>query len=206
MRRLFGSTKEAAPTQPAPSLQEASAKIDTQISNVESKIQQAEQEIKKIIASGSGPAAKARAMQAMKRKKMYEQQRDTLMGSQFTMEQMAFNLEQAEATATTVAAMKAGTEKLKEQMKSMSPEQVDEVMDDMAEINDEFELVSQALASTAGGGVDDAELMDEYLRMEEEMALSKVMEGGSGLTAATPAPAAAAASTALVPEAAPSAP
>lgn len=55
---------------------------------------------------GSGGSG-GRAAQAMKRKKMYEQQRDQLIGTQFNIENLAFQQEQAEITCTAVEAMKA---------------------------------------------------------------------------------------------------
>lgn len=52
-----------------------------------------------------GPAAaniKKRAMETLKRKKMYEQQRDQMAGQQFNIEQTSFAIDSIKDTATTV--------------------------------------------------------------------------------------------------------
>mmetsp|Transcript_93573 Transcript_93573/g.238261 ORF Transcript_93573/g.238261 Transcript_93573/m.238261 type:complete len:215 (+) Transcript_93573:64-708(+) len=185
MRRLLGSKKEEPKAAAAPSLQEASAKIDLQVQSLEDKILQCDVEVKKLVAQGTNPTAKQRALQVLKRKKMYEQQRDQLLGTQFNVEQIAFHQEQAEITMAAAAAMKAGTEALKKQTQTINISTVDELVDDMAEITDEMNAIQEALAQQAGGVTDDADLAEEYAKMEEEMALMKLMESGSGLGAAS---------------------
>lgn len=52
-----------------------------------------------------GPTAaniKRRAMECLKRKKMYEQQRDQMAGQQFNIEQTSFAIDSIKDTATTV--------------------------------------------------------------------------------------------------------
>lgn len=54
-----------------------------------------------------GPTAtniKRRAMECLKRKKMYEQQRDQMAGQQFNIEQTTFAIDSIKDTATTVGA------------------------------------------------------------------------------------------------------
>mmetsp|Transcript_7078 Transcript_7078/g.17553 ORF Transcript_7078/g.17553 Transcript_7078/m.17553 type:complete len:223 (+) Transcript_7078:56-724(+) len=183
MRRLFGSAKEPPKAAaPAPSLQEASAKIDLQVQELEGKIVKADEELKKYIGQGNNPTAKQRAMQVMKRKKMYEQQRDQLLGTQFNVEALAFQQEQAEITCVAVEAMQAGTQTLKQQQQKVNMASVDQLTDDMAEITDEMQAIQEALAQNTGlgtGAIDESELDAEYAKLEEEMALSKLIGGAS---------------------------
>eukprot|EP00928_Gymnodinium_smaydae_P089156 TRINITY_DN73158_c0_g1_i1.p1 TRINITY_DN73158_c0_g1~~TRINITY_DN73158_c0_g1_i1.p1 ORF type:complete len:233 (+),score=86.61 TRINITY_DN73158_c0_g1_i1:69-767(+) len=196
MHRLFGSAKKEEPKAPAPSLQEASAKIDLQIQGLEAKIAKADEEVKKLVAaSGSNPTAKQRALQALKRKKMYEEQRDQLIGTQFNVEQLAFQQEQAEITMTAVEAMKAGQEQLKNQTKKLDVAAVDKLTDDMADLNDEMKAIGEALAQGMPGGVDEGELEDEYAKLEEEMA-AMALAGISAPSAPAATPAQPAAATA----------
>merc|ERR1719188_339262 len=193
MNRLFGRAKAEPEKGPAPSLQDASAKIDAQIQNLEEKIVKAEQEAREHVAKGAtNPTAKARALQAMKKKKMYEQQRDQLLGTQFNVENLAFQQEQAEVTMTAVEAMKAGQEQLKAATSKIDASTVDKLTDDMADLQDEMKEIQSALgASTMGiDGADDAEL-------EEEMAMMALAGGG----ASSAAPAAASAAPAAPAEA-----
>merc|ERR1719229_21767 len=94
--------------------------------------------------------AKSRAMQALKRKKMYEQQRDQLLGTQFNVEQLAFQQEQAEVTMTAVQAMKAGADQLKAAQGKVNINTVDKLTDDMADLADEMQQINEALAASSG--------------------------------------------------------
>merc|ERR1719440_2314996 len=145
--------------------------IDLSIQDLEGKIAKCDEEIRAQVAKGSGnAAAKQRAMQAMQRKKMYEKQRDQLLGTQFNVENLAFQQEQADITATAVAAMKAGQEQLAAQQKSMSVEKVEQLMDDLQEATDQGKELADALAQNPMGlsGMDDDELDAEFARLEEE--------------------------------------
>merc|ERR1712224_1085658 len=95
----------------------------------------------------NGPA-KQRALTALKRKKMYEQQRESLHNQQFNVDNLAFAHEQMQMTAQTVEAMKASTEALKQQNANMKigdiekmTDEIQDLMMDAEEIND---LLSRA--------------------------------------------------------------
>ena len=112
MKRVFG--KKKAPGPPAPSLGDASASVGKRADHMDTKISALDKELngyKQKLKTTKNPAAKKniqkRAMEVLKRKKMYEGQRDTLMGQQFNMDQAAFGIESAKATIDSVAAMKA---------------------------------------------------------------------------------------------------
>lgn len=171
-------SKEEPKAAPAPSLQEASAKLDINIQNLEAKIAKCDEEVRANVAKGAANAmAKQRAMQALQRKKMYEKQKDQLLGTQFNVETLAFQQEQAEITATAVQAMSAGQEQLKKQQGDMSVEKVEKLMDDMAELSAEAQDIQDALAANpmaAMSGVDDDELEAEFARMQEEAAMEKM--------------------------------
>eukprot|EP00933_Yihiella_yeosuensis_P063437 TRINITY_DN66588_c0_g1_i1.p1 TRINITY_DN66588_c0_g1~~TRINITY_DN66588_c0_g1_i1.p1 ORF type:complete len:214 (-),score=76.71 TRINITY_DN66588_c0_g1_i1:53-694(-) len=198
MRRLFGYAKEEPPKAPTPTLTEAKDKIDLQVKNLEAKIIKADEEIRELVAKGgTNPTAKARALQAMKKKKLYEQNRDQLLGTQFNVENLAFQQEQAEITAMAVEAMKAGHDGLKAQADKINIASVDKLTDEMADLQDEMKAISEALAQNTGvDGVEQSELDEEYAKMQEEMAAA-AMAGASLSAASKPAEVpAAAASTA----------
>mmetsp|Transcript_86933 Transcript_86933/g.156590 ORF Transcript_86933/g.156590 Transcript_86933/m.156590 type:complete len:228 (+) Transcript_86933:80-763(+) len=200
MRRLFGWGKEeerAAATQ-KPSLAEASDRIETQVKNLEEKIQKADGEIRDLVSKGStNPTAKQRAMQAMKRKKMYEQQRDQYLATQYNIENQAFALEQAEVQAVAVQAMQNGMELLKDQHQKININSVDKLTDDMAELQDEMKQINDALAQSSmlPDGADEDALNEEYSKMEEELA-AMALAGGAFSTSASAAPAVPAAAVA----------
>ena len=143
MRRVFGKKKAAAP---APTLEDASSGLGGRISEMDAKIASLEQELrtyKNKIKVAKSPAAKKlaqkRAMEVLKRKRMYEQQRDQIAGQQFNIDQTSFGLESAKASVTTVAAMKAANVELKRTIKKdLDIDAVDDLADDMAELMDDF--------------------------------------------------------------------
>lgn len=187
-----GSTQ--APAAPkAPSLQEASQSLEGKIDDLEAKIANADEEARKWIAKKDQvPTAKARAMQVLKRKKMYEQQRDNLLGTQFNVENMQFQAENSQVTLAAVQAMTAATEHLKNQKVTVA--QVDKLTDDMAELQGDMQDIQAALAAGASTEHEDeaaAELEALYAReaeREEEDAL-KILMGGANAAPAAPTPA-----------------
>lgn len=143
MRRVFGKKKAAAP---APSLDEASSGLGGRIDGMDAKIAALESELrvyKDKMKKAKSPAARKlcqkRAMELLKRKRMYEQQRDQIAGQQFNIDQANFGLESAKASVSTVAAMKAANVELKRTIrKDLDIDAVDDIADDMAELMDDF--------------------------------------------------------------------
>ena len=116
MHRLFGKPKQAAPT---PTLSDASTSINNRVASLDEKIKGLDGELIKFkdqLKRAKGPAAegiKRRALETLKRKKMYESQRDQMAGQAFNVEQTAFAIETVKDTQTTVFAMKAAAQALK---------------------------------------------------------------------------------------------
>jgi len=184
MRRVFGKKKEEGP---APSLDDASKGIGGRIGGMEQKIESLENELrgyKDKIKKTKSPAAKKqlqkRALEVLKRKRMYEQQRDQAMAQQFNIDQTAFSLESSKATVDTVKAMKAANRELKGVIrKDLDIDAVDDLADEMAELMDDFNEINEALGQNFATPADldeadlDAELEmlgDELEELEEEEA------------------------------------
>lgn len=139
MNRVFGKKKAEAP---APSLDQASAGIGGRIDGMDKKIADLEAELKAYkdkLKKTKSPAAKKqlqkRALEVLKRKRMYEQQRDMATAQQFNIDQTSFTLESSKATVSAVAAMKAANKELKAVIKKdLDLDAVDDLADDMAEL------------------------------------------------------------------------
>jgi len=150
MRRVFGKKKASAP---APSLTDASSGLGGRIDEMDKKINDLETELrgyKDRIKKTNSPAAKKqlqkRALEVLKRKRMYEQQRDQIAGQQFNVDQASFGIESAKANVQTVAAMKQANKELKQVIKQdLDIDAVDDLADDMAELMDDFNEVNEAL-------------------------------------------------------------
>ncbi len=114
MRRFFGSKKEEVA---APTLDQASGSIGTRVDALDEKIKKLDAELrghKEKLKTAKGPSKTTltkRAMEVLKRKRMYETQRDQLSGQQFNIEQAGFAIESAKDTVVTVAAMKVSVSK-----------------------------------------------------------------------------------------------
>merc|ERR1719161_2294781 len=188
MKRIFGAAKLAAAPKEAPTLGQASEKIDGQMQDLDAKIKKCDAELKECLAKGgrNGPA-KNRALMVLKRKKMIEQQRDQLMNTQFNVDSLAFAHEQAQNTAQTVEAMKASTEALKAQYANMNIGDIEKMSDDIQDLMFDQEEINDLLsrAYTVPDGFDEADLDAEYEALEAEIALDQM----SGSTAPTGMPA-----------------
>jgi hypothetical protein len=179
--RLFGAAKEEPKAAPKPSLQEASANMDLKIQQLEDKIKKSEEEVRTHAAKGSGDAmAKKRAIQALKRKKMYEAQRDQLVQTQFNVETIAIQQEQAEITKTTVEAMTAAKDELKDTQKQVDIGKVEDTMAELEELQADMADMQQILAGPMGDAVDDAELDAELAQIQEEVTLDALSKIGVG--------------------------
>jgi len=150
MKRVFG--KKKAPGPPPPTLGQASASLGKRTDGIDIKIAALEKDLngyKKKLKTAN-PSAKRtlqkRAMDVLKRKRMYEQQRDTLLGQQFNMDQQSFGIESAKATVESVAAMKAANVELKAALKKdLNIDEVDDLADDMDDLMYEMNEINDAL-------------------------------------------------------------
>jgi charged multivesicular body protein 5 len=177
MNRVFG--KKKAPGPPPPSLDDASSGLGGRIETMDAKIAACENELKVYkdkIKKAKSPAAKKtlqkRALEILKRKRMYEQQRDAVAGQQFNIDQASFGLESAKASITTVAAMKAANMELKRTLKKdLDIDAVEDMADDMAELMEDFNEINEALGRNFAtpDDLDEADLDAELELLEDEL-------------------------------------
>eukprot|EP00913_Durusdinium_trenchii_P013558 g12728.t1 len=206
MKRLFGAPKQAPVAGPAPSLQDTSARIDTRVTELEKKIAKCDEEriyvffflrgrsrnrlssqdLRRYVGAKSGQQ-KQLALQCLKRKRMYEQQRDQILGTQFNVDSLAGAQEQAEINVMTVEAMKAGHQDLKERYTQIGGVMdIERLMDDMADLNDEIYDINEAISTSYAvpDGFDEASFEAEFSALEEEMK----MEALAGINSSSAKP------------------
>jgi len=176
MKRLFGTAKDTAPKAPPPTLADAGGKMDARMVDIDNKIAKCDEDLRKFMQQGRGPQQRQMAMQVMKRKKMYEQQRSQLMGTQFNIDQMAFATEQVEVTQMSVEAMKAGQADLKAAYGKMNVGDIERMMDDMADLHDDAQEIQEVMAQSFAvpNGFDEAEFENEFAALEEEMKMESL--------------------------------
>jgi charged multivesicular body protein 4A/B len=109
------------------------------------------------------------ALQALKRKKRYEQQLEQLQGTLTTIETQREALENANTNSAVLDTMKGASDALKKSHKDMNIDNVHEMMDDIAEQNDIANEISNAISTgIIGQTVDDDELARELEELEQE--------------------------------------
>merc|ERR1712110_218508 len=179
------------PQPQAPSLTETSEKLDARGKVVQSKVDECNvqlAEIKKQMATAKGTrlnTLKQKALMILKRRKMYDNQVNQVMNQQFNIDQVAFTTESINDTINTVAALKAGNEVMKNTVKELDMDNIEDLYDDMAEMMADMEEVQEVMGRTYNCEFDEEGLMDELNELDEEIAMDQLGQG-SGMPSYIP--------------------
>eukprot|EP00920_Eleutheroschizon_duboscqi_P041832 GHVT01100476.1.p1 GENE.GHVT01100476.1~~GHVT01100476.1.p1 ORF type:complete len:224 (-),score=60.02 GHVT01100476.1:1041-1712(-) len=175
MRRLFGAPR---PTGPQPTLQEAAGQLSSRIETLDGHIAKCDVDLKAVKAQlarcPANASLRSRGVAILKRKKMYEAQRDQIFGTQFNIEQTQVATEQLQATVATVGALQTASTQLRSQFKQLNINKIQKMQDEMEDLLLDQEEVTELLSRnyTLPDGINDAELEAEFASLEEDMALS----------------------------------
>jgi len=174
---LFGAKKVAAPKRKGPppmSLDNCSQHIDNKVKGVDAKIAECTVELEKYRQQLKTPGAdqralKMRALNMLRRKKMYEQQRDQMLNTQFNVDQAAFNTDNMQVTMQTVNAMSSAAKTMQHQVKKLDIDEIENMQDDMEEIMQDMNEVQDTMGRMYGvpADFDEAELDAEFAAMGE---------------------------------------
>lgn len=177
MNRVFG--KKKAPGPPAPGLDEVSGGMGGRLGDLEAKIAKLDGELKNYrdkLKATKSPAVKKnlqkRATDILKRRRMYETQRDNLAAQQFNIDQAAFHIESAKASVETVTAMRTANAELKKQVKTkLNVDDVEDLADDMADMMEEFDEINEALGRNFAtpDEIDETDLEAELEMLGDEL-------------------------------------
>lgn len=177
MNRVFGKKKAAGPA--GPGLDQVSGGMGGRMGDMETKIGKLDAELasyKTKMKNTKSPAVKKnlqkRAMDVLKRKRMYETQRDNLAAQQFNVDQAAFGIESAKGAIDTVAAMKAANTQLKKTMKQdLNIDDIEDMTDDMADMMEDFNEINEALGRNFAtpDEIDEADLEAELEMLGDEL-------------------------------------
>lgn len=148
----------------------------SEIKGLDSKIAQLDQELlayKRQMQQARSMAVqkkfKTKAMEVLQRKRQYERRREQTVSQQMNMENVAFQLDSARATAQTVKAMSHARQEMKRNMVSVND--VDDLQDDMQELMDEMEMCNEALGQgfqSSHDYLDEDDLAAEFAMMDDE--------------------------------------
>merc|ERR1712087_24450 len=146
--------------------------MDKKIAGLENELRVYKEKIKKARTPAAKQMVQKRAMEVLKRKKMYENQRDMVAGQQFNIDQASFGIESAKANVQTIAAMKGANQELKRTLKKdLNIDDVEDLADDMAEMMEDFNEINEALGRNFAtpDDIDEADLDAELEMLEDEM-------------------------------------
>ncbi|KAJ3285317.1 ESCRT-III subunit protein snf7 [Rhizoclosmatium sp. JEL0117] len=187
--KLFGLAAKAktTPKDAIVKLRESIEMLDKREKHLTTKI---EAELK--TAKANATKNRKLALMALKRKKIYQDQADKIMGSRMTLEQQMLAIESANVNLETMNAMKAGAEAMKSIHGSLNVEKVDETMEDIREQMDLANELSDAISAPVNFGteIDEDELDAELELLAQEDLDSKLLDTGlgAGLSAAPSVP------------------
>mmetsp|Transcript_17788 Transcript_17788/g.28794 ORF Transcript_17788/g.28794 Transcript_17788/m.28794 type:complete len:221 (-) Transcript_17788:52-714(-) len=176
MHRFLGKKKEAAPAAPAPTLDETGKRIEERGDSLQAKIDKIDKELlvyQKQLKVAKGPKQqqlKKRALDLLKRKKMYQKQQDQLTTQGFNIDQQAFMIESMKDTAATVDCMKASAVTMKQQFKELDIDQVEDLQDDIHDLMYEHEEVQEVMGRALGmdyDNIDEDELDSELAALDD---------------------------------------
>ncbi|KAJ1911030.1 ESCRT-III subunit protein snf7 [Mycoemilia scoparia] len=184
MRFLWGAPKpKAQPKDAITKLRSNLAMLEKREAHIQSKI---DKELE--IAKANATKNKVVAMQALKRKKMHEQELQKISGSRMTLETQVMAIESAAVNLETMEAMRQGAEAMKTIHKDLTTEKVDKTMEDIEEQMDLANEISEAISQPqfANGAMDEDELAAELEEMEQQ-ALDKQLLGAGKAPISLPA-------------------
>lgn len=128
------------------------------------------------------------ALQALKRKKRYEQQLEQLQGTLTTIETQREALENANTNTAVLDTMKGAANALKKSHKDMDVDKVHDIMDDISEQTDIANEISNAISQglISPNAVDDDELAKELEELEQEGLDQELLNVGPAPTSKLP--------------------
>ena len=128
---------------------------------------------------------KQKALQILRRRKMYDTQLSQVMNQQFNVDQVAFTNESIQDTLNTVQALKAANVAQKEQMKNFDMDQMEDLFDDMADLMADHEEIQEVMGRTYDVNYDESELLGELDELDEEI-VSEQLGAGLGMPSYIP--------------------
>ncbi|CCW69245.1 unnamed protein product [Phytomonas sp. Hart1] len=115
-----------------------------------------------------------RALQSMKRKKMYEEQLQSSMNEKQNLETLRFTLQNQALNQEVLNAQLSAKDDLKRSNKRLNAEKIEDNMEELIEEMDKAKQVSEALQQPIGGEIIDQDELLQELELELELNPTKV--------------------------------
>ncbi|KAJ2158650.1 ESCRT-III subunit protein snf7 [Coemansia sp. RSA 552] len=176
MQLFFGKKKETTPRDAIVKLRENAEMLEKRRKHIEAKI---DNELR--IARDNATRNKSKAMQALKRKKMYEGQLEQMNGAQMTLETQMTTIESANINSELMKSMQQGASAMQQIHKDLSIDKVDQTMDEIRDQMDVAKEVSDAISRPElfGADLDEDELNAELEELEQEELDSQLLHAAN---------------------------
>ena len=183
MKALFGAKKKEVPKEPAPTLQDSSAKLGDRQKVVQTKVDECNKQlvdIKNQMKTAKGMAYKSlqqKALHVLRRRKMYDQQLGNVMNQQFNIDQVQFTSESIASTIDTMAALKEATAVQQAEMKKLDMNKMEDLFDDLADMMADQEEIQEVMSRSYQVEYDESALLDELAELDEEIVNEQLSDG-----------------------------
>lgn len=144
------------------------AEMDVKIKGLDDEMRRYKEALKK---APNNATIKKRAMDCLKRKRMYESQRDQFANQQFNIDQTSFAIDTVKNTQESVSAMKIAAKTLKKETKKLSLSEIEDMQDDMEDMLEDVGEINELLGRAYGcpDGIEEEDLDAELACLEDEM-------------------------------------
>jgi len=182
MKKLFGAKKKEEPKPPAPTMAETSTKLGDRQKVIQVKVDECNKElvaIKQQMKGAKGMAYKSlqnKALQVLRRRKMYDAQLTNVMSQQFNIDQVQFTSETIASTIDTYAALKEATAVQAQEMKKLDMDKMEDLFDDLQDLMADQAEIQEIMSRSYSVEYDESELMDELAELDEEI-VNEQLEG-----------------------------
>eukprot|EP00871_Galdieria_phlegrea_P005054 jgi/Galph1/554/GphlegSOOS_G5399.1 len=115
-------------------------------------------------------SVKQRALGVLKKKKMYQTQRDRTSNQSFNIDQAQFAATSVKEAKDTMTIMKATAKEIKKGLRKVDVDELEDLHDDMEELIIDSEEIQEALGRSYGvGEIDESELDGELEALEDDL-------------------------------------
>ncbi|KAK4524484.1 hypothetical protein GAYE_SCF03G2385 [Galdieria yellowstonensis] len=145
--------------------------FDSKIAKFDQELLQYKSQLKKLKpGTPAYQSVKQKAMGVLKKKKMYQNQRDRTSNQAFNLDQTQFAATSVKEARDTVNIMKATAKEIRKGLKKVDLGEVEDLHDDMEELLMDTEEIQEALGRTYEvGDIDEADLDGELEALEDDM-------------------------------------
>ncbi|TMS33190.1 hypothetical protein L596_000957 [Steinernema carpocapsae] len=186
--KIFGGGKKPATPSPQESIYQLCTTEDLLVKKQEFLEKKIEAEV--AAAKQHGTRNKRLALQALKRKKQFEKQLNHIDGVLSTIEFQRAALENASTNVEVLKVLGNAARALKTAHNEMDVDQVQDLMEDIAEQQEVANEIAEAISSPAGfrNDVEEVDLLKELENLEQEEMDRQLLDVGTGLDSLPEAP------------------